>query len=180
MTKLRVKPENDTNMKCREAELQIIDFLAQRPSAGMPAELAGHLVSCSSCSALLKEYSAGFNTLASGRRKVADPTFYDRLTINMQVKTNSHLTTSKPVVRILHLRPLFIAVAASLILGIWLGGRLFNVVQPDSGDENTLSGQQRVALLDAYASDLHLNDDATLALENYLIDFETPGTNDTK
>jgi hypothetical protein len=57
---------------------------------------------------------------------------------------------------------------------------LFNIVQSDIGDDNTLSGQQRVALLDAYASDLHLNDDATLTLENYLIDFETPGTYDTK
>lgn len=180
MKKFRVKTENNTNMKCRKAELQIIDFLAQRPSAGMPEELAGHLFFCSSCNKLLREYSAGFNALASGRRKVADPTFYDRLILKMQVNGNSHVNASKPVVRILHLRPLLIAVAASLILGIWLGGRLFNIVQPNIGDDNTLSGQQRMALLDAYASDLHLNDDATLALENYLLDDETPDANDTK
>jgi hypothetical protein len=43
-----------------------------------------------------------------------------------------------------------------------------------------LSGQQRVALLNAYASELHLNDDATLALENYLMDDKIPDANDTK
>lgn len=180
MTKLRVKPENNTIMNCLEAELQIIDFLAQRPSAGMPEDLAGHLASCSSCSTLLKEYSAGFNTLASGRRKVADPEFYNRLTTKMQAEDSSHSNKVRPLNKIVHLSPLLTATAASLVLGIWLGGRLFNIVQSDIGDDNTLSGQQRVALLDAYASDLHLNDDATLTLENYLIDFETPGTYDTK
>lgn len=180
MTKLRVKPENNTNMKCREAELQIIDFLAQRPSAGMPEELAGHLISCSSCNKLLKEYSAGFSALASGRRKFADPGLFNRLTKKMQDEDSSQVNKVRPLNRIVHFSPMLTATAASLVLGIWLGGRMFNSMQPGIENKNTLTGQERFVLLDAYANDLHLNDDATLALENYLMDDDTPDADDTK
>jgi hypothetical protein len=57
---------------------------------------------------------------------------------------------------------------------------LFSIVQHGVGDESSLSGQQRLALLDAYAGDLHLNDETNLVLESYLIENENIVTHDTE
>ena len=98
----------------------------------------------------------------------------------MHAEDSSKINRVRPLRRIVHLSPMLTATAASLVLGIWLGGRMFNLLQTGIENRNTLSGQERGVILDAYASDLHLNDDTTLTLENYFMDDETPDANDTK
>ena len=180
MRKLRVKTKNKSTMKCREAEMLIIDFVAQSQFAQMQTGLSEHLVSCSSCTRLLKEYGSGFNALASGRRTTPDPGFYGKMMIKMQSQDDVQPESKGLLSRIINLSPAVLAVAASVILGIWLGGRLFAVTESGTGTGYNLSGEERTGLVAEFAGDIHLNDEMTLSLEDYLINDENPVNHDIK
>ncbi|NTW24594.1 MAG: DUF3379 domain-containing protein [Lentimicrobium sp.] len=180
MKHLRVKPSNNTVMKCTEAEIRIIDLLTQRKPVELDEELSRHLGSCSSCTRLLNECRNSFDTLLSGRKNKPDPEFYDRLLFRMQQNEVNHPEKEIPVKRIIRLSPMLAAVAASVILGIWIGGQLFTAVSSGALSGNQLEVANRAAQLQAFASDVNLEDESTLALESYLTDDLNATGNDTK
>ena len=167
-------------MKCNEAEKRIIDLLAQRKSVRLDEDLSRHLESCSSCTSSLNNYRAGFNEMFSGRKSEPDPEFYDRILERMQTDHINYPEKTIPFKRIIRLSPMVAAAAASVILGIWIGGQLFTAVSSGSAANSGLETANRAAQLQAFASDVNLEDESTLALESYLADDLNADNDDTK
>jgi len=167
-------------MKCNEAEKRIIDLLAQRKSVGLDEDLSRHLESCSSCTSLLNNYRNSFNEMFSGRKSGPDPEFYDRILVKMQTDNVNHPEKAVPVKRIIRLSPVFAAAAASVILGIWIGGQLFTVVSSGAIANSGSDAGSRAAQLQAFASDVNLEDESTLAIESYLTDDFNVDSDDAK
>lgn len=167
-------------MKCNEAENRIIDLLAQRKSVGLDEDLSHHLESCSSCTSFLNNYRSSFNEMFSGRKSEPDPEFYDRILEKMQTDNVNHPEKAIPVKRIIRLSPMIAAAAASVILGIWIGGEVFTAVSSGAIANSGLETANRTAQLQAFASDVNLEDESTLALESYLADDLNADNDDTK
>jgi hypothetical protein len=170
----RVKTENNTNMKCRDAELLIIDWLASGTRQPLPADLSAHLLSCGSCTGLIRNYKTGFLNIAKGRKTDPDPAFYDNLIVAMQQSGMKNKAEIRPG-RILLYSPALAAAAASVILGVWIGSRLIYPALQVNNSENIHAVADGSALIQEYANDLNPEEDFTLVLEGYLTENENTG-----
>lgn len=179
MKQMRVKTEKNPKMKCRDAELMIIDVLEEGKAVELTADLSQHLASCESCSGFLNDVDHGFNELRGGRKSHPDPYFYDRLMIRHQHPGQGQPQKARPVTRIIRMSSVIVA-AAAVFLGIWIGGQLINMMIPTQQDANISSHSDRTGMIQSYASELHLEDETTLVLESYLFDNENPEGHDTE
>jgi hypothetical protein len=179
MKQMRVKTEINQHMKCRDAEILIIDILAAGKSVDMTEALSQHVYSCNSCSGFLKELVPGFEELNGGRRNIPDPYFYDRLMIRRQHSDQSQTQKARPVTRIIRIG-FVVTAAAAVFLGIWIGGKMINTMLPVQEDTSVSSLTERTGLIQSYASELHLEDETTLVLESYLFDNENTAGHDTE
>lgn len=179
MKKNRVKPENKTTMKCTDAIRMISDFPERGKAGDMPAELSRHLETCGACRHFMQNYAAGMAQLRSGQRTAADPEFFDRLVVRMNSESSTSVAPAGMLARIVRFSPGVVAAAASVVLGIWLGGRLFSYSR-GLVENNAYPLMQRSGLLESYAGDLQLEDENTLLIESYLFDNENTNGNDTE
>ncbi|MHC1775924.1 MAG: hypothetical protein AB9834_10980 [Lentimicrobium sp.] len=180
MSKLRVKPEIKPTMNCRDAEIMIVDLIAEHQPSDTPAELSEHLSSCDLCKRLYLNINQDFKVLTASRRTAPDPLFFDTLSVRLQSMPGLHFHNRKPVRRILHYSPVLLTAAASVIFGIWLGSKWFILTQAGAEYSNSLSAQERSGMVEAFASEMHLTDETTLALESYFTENETSDNYDTK
>jgi hypothetical protein len=180
MSQLRVKPEIRPTMNCRDGELMILDYVAKHQPSDMPAELAEHLSSCDLCNRLFIDISRDFDVLIAGRRYTPDPVFFDQLSIRLQTLSVQHPQKLKPLSRIIHYSPVILTAAASVILGIWLGSKLFILTQADVDTSFAFSDQERSGMVEAFASEMHLTDENTLVLESYFNENDNSDNHDTK
>lgn len=180
MNQLRVKPEISRSMKCRDAELMIMDFPFRLQPSGVPAELSEHLASCVSCNRFYNGYSSDLDALNAGRRVVPDHAFFDRLSTNLQTHTDQPRRNLKPLRRILHFSPAILTAAASVILGIWIGSKWFILTQAGIETAGSLPSEDRSGMVEAFASEMQLTDESTLALESYFIENENSDNYDAK
>ncbi|MFH1119600.1 MAG: hypothetical protein V1775_07230 [Bacteroidota bacterium] len=173
-----VKTENDPDMKCRDAELLIIDVLASGTQEPVPDNLSVHLLSCDSCSMLFAEYGKGFSNLAEGRKSGPDPAFYDNLVVAM--KQQGHKTQVKTNPRRIFLySPALAAAAASVMLGFWIGSRVIYPTLQMKSSESLPAVAEGSAMMQEYADDLYPEEGYTLMLEGYLAENENTDGDDT-
>ncbi|MBK6963913.1 MAG: hypothetical protein IPH20_08165 [Bacteroidales bacterium] len=167
-------------MNCREAELLMVDFIAKQTPSDIPAALSEHLSSCSLCMRLYSNCIIDFKVLAAGRRIAPDPGFFDKLSVRLQSRPGLSIHKRKPVRRILHYSPVFLTAAASVILGIWIGSKWFILTQAGIETSNSLSSEERSGMVEAFASEMQLTDESTLALESYFIENENSDNYDAQ
>lgn len=167
-------------MNCSEAGTIIIDLLLQAEPGELPVAATEHLANCDSCRNLLDNSIEGFNLLSAGRRSQPDPDFYNKVIAGMQDHDKKAISGKGSIIRIVRLSPALISAAAAVLLGIWIGGSLLGNLQPAIDNGTALETSDRPELLQAYADDLHLNDETTIAIERFLIDNETTDSDDPK
>lgn len=180
MKRLSVKTENNTKMNCSKAGSVIIDLLLQAKPGELPVAVTEHLANCDSCRNLFHNSIEGFNLLIAGRRSQPDPDFYKKVLAGIQVHDKKATSGNGNINRIIRLSPALVSAAAAVLLGIWIGGRLLGNLQPAIVDETAFITSDRSELLQAYANDLHLNDETTIPIERFLIDNETTESHDSK
>ncbi len=180
MSQLRVKQEIRPTMNCRDAELMILDFITKHQPSDIPAELSEHLSVCDLCSRLYIRSNPDFKALLAGRRTAPDPDFYNKLSFRLKTASGPPIQYRKPLLRFIHYSPAFFTAAASVILGVWLGSKWFILTQGGVDSGYPISDLDRSGMVEAFASELHLADEATLALESYFSENENTGNYDTK
>lgn len=173
-----VKTENKTKMNCAEAERLMIDRVFSGSVLQPDDELNAHTADCAACRSFHQKLSADFNASFPDRKQVPDPDFYERLFAGKKSREKRSSRRSHGLAPLVRFVPRLSAAAAAVLLGIWLGGRLFTSfisINTASGvSEETL----RSEYMQSYAADLNLTDATDLALENYL-NFNTE-TDDTE
>jgi len=167
-------------MNCNEAGNIIIDMLLQAKPGELPVGFTEHIENCDSCRNLADNYREGFNHLSAGRRSQPDPDFYNKVLAEMQDHDEKATSGKGNINRVIRLSPALVSAAAAVLLGIWIGGSLLGNLQPANDNATALQTSERPELLQAYADDLHLNDETTVTIERFLIENETTETHDSK
>lgn len=173
-----VKTENRKTMNCAEAERLMIDRVFSGKDHQLNDELDAHTADCAACRSFHQKLSADFNASFPDRKQVPDPDFYDRLLAGKKSGEKRSSRRSHGLAPLVRFAPRLSAAAAAVLLGIWLGGRLFtsfiSINTAGGISEETL----RSEYMQSYAADLNITDATDLALENYL-NFNA-GTDDTE
>ncbi|MBW6491764.1 MAG: zf-HC2 domain-containing protein [Lentimicrobium sp.] len=150
-------------MDCKTFEEQILDGLDLNKDTSGAKALEEHLASCSSCKAFQQVVYSGLESMGSGRRSVNDPELFQSIQ-NKRLSSGSGIA-SRPnqVAKIVRISAPVAMAAASVLLGIWLGGRILTyTAQPN---EETVSVNTAPEL---YALEIHMNDESSEFIENYL------------
>jgi hypothetical protein len=168
MRKDGVKTQNKPTMNCAEAERLIIDRVFSGSVLQQDDELKAHTAVCAACRSFHQKLSADYEISFADRKRLPDPDFYDKLfTGEKSGKTHKELK-SHSVAPLLRFAPGLSAAAAAVLLGVWLGGRLFTTIIPANASSGVNPELLRADYIQSYAADLNLTDATDMALENYL------------
>lgn len=149
-------------MNCKIFEEQILDGHATNKDHPGAKALDGHLAQCSSCRELHQVVQSGFESMSAGRRSINDPALFDKIQRRMLKSEGRNSSIRKPVVKVIRIGAPFAMAAASVLMGIWLGGQILTF---SDQNEKTASVANTSEL---YALDIHLNDESSEFIENYL------------
>lgn len=150
-------------MNCKIFEEQILDGAAINKDHPEAKALDGHLAQCISCRALYQVVQSGFESMSTGRRSINDPALFDRIQHRLHLSESRNSSSRKPIVKVIRIGAPFSMAAASVLLGIWLGGQILTF--SDQPAEETASVATTSEL---YALDIHLNDESSEFIESYL------------
>jgi len=166
-------------MNCTLAQIKLIS-LHNQADAAFDAMLSDHLQGCRSCLNFSKALDRGFDSLTSDPGRKPETGFFDRLEQRRSKGVIVSAPGNRQLPAVVRLSPAIAAAAASVLLGIWLGGRLFFASVTEGANTLQLTDSQREVLLASYASDLQLTDESTTAIESYLYEPETLSGNGNK
>ncbi|PKP49105.1 MAG: hypothetical protein CVT94_06320 [Bacteroidetes bacterium HGW-Bacteroidetes-11] len=150
-------------MNCKTFEEQILDGIdINKDPSGVKA-LEEHLAQCSSCSAFHRVVQSGSESMVSGRRSINDPELFGKIQHKMMNLEREDLSTQKPAVKIFRIGAPFAMAAASVLLGIWLGGQILTFTAQPAQETASVGTTPEL-----YALDIHLNDESSEFIESYL------------
>lgn len=148
-------------MNCRETEIKMLEILPFKKGDKLPPDFSAHLVECDQCSRFWMNLNKDLAQMNAGRIKNADLKRFEQI---MERYSDAKITTikSQSGTLIRFARPLLVA-AASVAIGIWVGGRLLNLIP------STVTGNSNeITISEQYAQDIYLNDETFETLESYL------------
>lgn len=160
--KLNVSNVKVYHMDCRIFKEQILDGVGKKGDSSGAKALEGHLAVCNSCRVFDQAVQSGFERIASGRRSVNDPTLFQEIQDKM-LKTKGVRFSDKKSVKMIRITAPLAMAAASVLLGIWLGGRIITHTAPPADETATANTSTEL-----YAVEIHMNDEATAYMESYL------------
>jgi hypothetical protein len=148
-------------MNCRETEIKMLEIFPFKKGDKLPPDFSAHLAECDQCNRFWMNLNKDLAKMNAGRIKNADPKRFEQI---MEKYSDAKITTiksqSETLIRLA--RPLLVA-AASVAIGIWVGGRLLNLIPSTvTGDSN------EITISEQYAQDIYLNDETFETLESYL------------
>ncbi len=148
-------------MNCRETEIKMLEILPFKKGDKLPPDFSAHLAECDHCNRFWMNLNKDLAQMNAGRIKNADPKRFEHI---LEKYSDGKITTVKyqSGTLIRFTRPLLVA-AASVALGIWVGGRLLNVI-PSAVTGNS----NEITISEQYAQDIYLNDETFETLESYL------------
>lgn len=149
-------------MDCRIFKEQILDGVGENGEIPGAKALEDHLAVCDSCRAFDQVVQSGFERIASGRRSVNDPGLFQKIHDKM-LKTEGVRFSDKKSVKMIRIAAPLAMAAASVLLGIWLGGRIITHTAPPADETATVN-----TTTELYAVEIHMNDEATAYMESYL------------
>lgn len=148
-------------MNCRETEIKMLEILPYKKGDKLPPDFSAHLAECDQCNRFWMNLNEDLAQMNAGRIKNADPKRFEQI---MEKYSDANITTikSQSGTLIRFARPLLVA-AASVAIGIWVGGRLLNLIP------STVTGNSNeITISEQYAQDIYLNDETFETLESYL------------
>lgn len=148
-------------MNCRETEIKMLEILPFKKGDKLPPDFSAHLAECDQCNHFWMNLNKDLAQMNAGRIKNADPKRFEQI---MEKYSDAKITTikSQSGTLIRFARPLLVA-AASVAIGIWVGGRLLNLIP------STVTGNSNeITISEQYAQDIYLNDETFETLESYL------------
>ncbi len=148
-------------MSCRETEIKMLEILPYKKDDKLPPDFSAHLAECDQCNRFWMNLNKDLAQMNAGRIKNADPKRFEQI---MEKYSDANITTikSQSGTLIRFARPLLVA-AASVVIGIWVGGRLLNLIP------STVTGNSNeITISEQYAQDIYLNDETFETLESYL------------
>lgn len=148
-------------MSCRETEIKMLEILPFKKGDTLPPDFSAHLAECDQCNRFWMNLNKDLAQMNAGRIKNADPKRFEQI---MEKYSDAKITTikSQSGTLIRFARPLLVA-AASVAIGIWVGGRLLNLIP------STVTGNSNeITISEQYAQDIYLNDETFETLESYL------------
>lgn len=148
-------------MNCRESEMKMMEIVPFKKGDKLPPDFSAHLAECDQCNRFWMNLNEDLAQMNAGRIKNPDPNRFEQI---MEKYSDGKIITvkSQSGTLIRFARPLIVA-AASVVLGIWVGGRLLNIIPSDVSGNST-----EITISEQYAQDIYLNDETFETLESYL------------